>query len=198
MVHSEPSHIVEGGIFISHIHEDARAAEALDEFLKAKLPFLADRTFVSSNLTDLILGDDWLQKIKIALESSRIVIALLSPESVNRPWVNFEAGAAWLHPDKTLIPVCIGDLNPGSVPKPYSNIQGIRLGPYAHEADMIVSEAPWYLLHSIRKIMGESGLTPMFSPFDRTLTELNRSLIQWENASRRLPEVTRHEETDVS
>jgi hypothetical protein len=58
-------------IFISHIHEDEVAATGLEEFLRAKLPSVADGIFVSSN--HLMVGDDWLQKIKSALQSCKIV-----------------------------------------------------------------------------------------------------------------------------
>lgn len=166
-------------IFISHIHEDKVAAAAIEEFLQAKLPSLTDKIFVSSNQELLILGDDWMQKIRRALDFCRIVLAVLSPESVTRPWVNFEAGAAWVNKEKALIPVCIGDLSPATLPKPYSNIQAVRLGPYPTEVDMLKSDAPWYLLDSIRKIMGEQGKTRLFSPFDKSLQVLNESLLRW-------------------
>jgi hypothetical protein len=71
-------------------------------------------------------GDLWLQKIKEALSSAEIVILMLSKRSVARPWVNFEAGAAWLA-DKTLIPVCYGNLSKNVLPHPYSGIQALNL-----------------------------------------------------------------------
>jgi hypothetical protein len=111
-------------VFISYIHEDEIAAQALRTFLEAKLP---TGSAVFSAGTQLRLGDDWLQKIRRALKSAKVVIALFSPESVERPWVNFEAGGAWFSDTKKLIPVCIGGLNPARLPKPYSNIQGIDL-----------------------------------------------------------------------
>jgi hypothetical protein len=52
---------------------------------------------------------------------------MLSKASVSRPWINFEAGAAWLA-DKAVIPACFGGLTKGTrVPKPYSGIQALDL-----------------------------------------------------------------------
>jgi hypothetical protein len=168
-------------IFISHIHEDGIAAAGLEKFLRAKLPSIADGIFVSSNRSHLILGDDWLQKIRSALESCKIVIALLSPESITRPWVNFEAGGAWFHQNKTLIPVCIGDLVPTKLPKPYSTIQSVRLGPLPHGWQMAGSEAPRYLVDSISQILGETDTVEAFSIEDQDLHALNASLHHWLN-----------------
>ncbi len=48
-----------------------------------------------------------------------------------RPWVNFEAGAAWLA-DKKLIPVCYGNLSKDALRHPYSAIQALNLQSEAH------------------------------------------------------------------
>ena len=73
---------------------------------------------------------------------------MLSKRSVARPWVNFEAGAAWLV-DKTLIPVCFGRLSKNVLPHPYSAIQALNLQ----------SEA-YYLLKSVTH---QLNLEPMSS-----------------------------------
>src|ERR1017187_2483076 len=74
-------------IFISHIHEDEIAAAALSRFLEAKCKAFhyepPPNIFVSSS--GLQLGDEWLDKIRVALKSAKIVIALFSPEAVSRP-----------------------------------------------------------------------------------------------------------------
>ena len=51
---------------------------------------------------------------------------MLSRRSVARPWVNFEAGAAWLA-DKKVIPVCYGNQSKDALPHPYSAIEGVNL-----------------------------------------------------------------------
>lgn len=171
-------------IFISHIHEDEIAANALCRFIRAKLrsqsprehPFgsisasnRSPEIFLSS--TELTLGDEFLEKIRASLRASRVVIALFSPEAVKRPWVNFEAGGAWFAADKKLIPLCIGGLNPAQLPKPYSNIQGANL----HDLG-----TPYYLIEALWKILAISALTPPPFPLnDSEVLELQQELERW-------------------
>ncbi len=82
--------------------------------------------FLSSDKSQIYAGDLWLQKIKEALSAAELVILMLSQRSVARPWVNFEAGAAWLA-DKKVIPVCYGNLSKDALPHPYSAIQALNL-----------------------------------------------------------------------
>ncbi|HEX8116173.1 MAG TPA: toll/interleukin-1 receptor domain-containing protein [Pyrinomonadaceae bacterium] len=112
-------------IFISHIREEAGVARALrlcilEEF-KNKYP-----VFISSDKRLLLAGELWLERIREELESAKIVVLLLSTKSLGRPWVNFEAGGAWLT-KKALIPACFGELRKKDLPKPYSDIQAIKL-----------------------------------------------------------------------
>jgi len=39
---------------------------------------------------------NWLDRIEQELREAEVVILMLSPQSVQRPWINFEGGAAWL------------------------------------------------------------------------------------------------------
>jgi hypothetical protein len=170
-------------IFISHIHEDAIAANALKRFIEAKLrPRMgpsfgtipshgpnAPKIFLSS--TELKLGDDFLDKIRAALRSSKIVLALFSDEAVTRPWVHFEAGGAWFSVEKTLIPLCIGGLDPARLPKPYSNIQSANL----HDRS-----APCYLIEAVWRILAPSPVVPPpFPPSDSDVVELGAELERW-------------------
>ena len=54
------------------------------------------------------------------------MIVLCSPSSVARPWINFEAGAAWMR-GIPLIPICHGGLAPRNLPVPLSLRQGLSL-----------------------------------------------------------------------
>lgn len=112
-------------IFVSHIHEEEAVAEALVRFIRNVLG-ASTQVFISSDSWQIYAGEIWLERIRTELESSKVVILLLSPESVKRPWVNFEAGGAWLT-NKVIIPVCFGGLDISSLPKPYSNIQALNL-----------------------------------------------------------------------
>jgi hypothetical protein len=154
-------------IFISYIHEDETIAKALQKLLEAKLPSVG--VFVAGD--QLRLGDEWLSKIRAALKSAKVILALFSPAAIERPWVHFEAGGAWFSDGKTLIPICIGHLRPENLPKPYSNIQGASL-----------ETSWWYIIQDLWGVLELKGIPP--SPFeDEDVKALSEALGQW-NAER--------------
>jgi TIR domain len=80
---------------VSFVHKDEKVASAVQGLLQTELS-LSDGVFLSSDKSPIHAGDLWLEKIKEALSAAETVIVMLSRRSVARPWVNFEAGAAWL------------------------------------------------------------------------------------------------------
>lgn len=80
-------------IFISHIHEEQGLAEAVQEYIKQILATKVE-VFRSSDRWTMLPGEPWIERIRKELRESAVVVAMLSAESVKRPWVNFEAGAA--------------------------------------------------------------------------------------------------------
>jgi TIR domain len=162
-------------IFISFIHEDEKVADGVKTFLREKLKG-DSKVFLASDKWAIYAGEDWLQRIKEELESAKVVVLLLHKQSVGRPWVNFEAGAAWLA-DKAIIPTCFGDLQKDGMPKPYSNMQALSLED---------EDGPYYLVTSIYHHLNPRGIPPPpFSPHDVHVAALRRVL---EEAARRLPE----------
>jgi hypothetical protein len=111
-------------VFISFIHEEAATAEALQEFVSEMLGGKAN-TFLSSDKFQIYAGEPWLEKIMSELSTAKVVLLLLSHRSVGRPWVNFEAGSAWL--TKKIIPICIKEMDKDNLPKPYSHLTSINL-----------------------------------------------------------------------
>ncbi len=79
--------------------------------------------FVSSDQTSIEAGEAWLDALKRGLKSADLQIVLCSKASVSRPWVNFEAGAAWLH-GIPVVPLCHSGLEPVSLPMPLAALQG--------------------------------------------------------------------------
>lgn len=109
-------------IFISHINEEQNIAIRLKEYIESS--FLNSATvFVSSHENSLKLGEDWFDTIGKSIKGSKLVISLCSPLSVNRPWINFESGAAWGR-EIPIIPVCHSGLRPEDLPVPLKLIQG--------------------------------------------------------------------------
>ena|ERR1700687_1843645 len=112
-------------VFISFIHEEERVARAVQALLRANLD--ADhQIFLSADDWQIHAGEVWLDRIKQELDEARVLLLLLSLASVGRPWVNFEAGAAWLT-GKAVLPVCFGGLTKEALPKPYSVFQALNL-----------------------------------------------------------------------
>lgn len=78
--------------------------------------------FVSSDPRDNTLGQEWLQKIKFNLRKCVVEIVISSPQSIKRPWINFEAGAGWIR-NVSVIPLCHSGLDPNRLPAPLHALQ---------------------------------------------------------------------------
>ena len=134
-------------IFISFIHEEQAVAVAVQQLLRA---FLGNQNVFLSAEWQIFAGEQWLDRIKAELQPAKVVILLLSPRSVQRPWVNFEAGAAWLT-GKVIVPACFAGLSKGTLPKPYSNIQALEL-----------PDDYYYLIRSISEHLKLPPVPPVF------------------------------------
>jgi len=127
-------------VFISHIHEEKDVALALQRLIDAQLGDALGgkvEVFLSSDRFQWRAGEDWLKRIKTELSQADVVIAVLSPESLGRHWVNLEAGAAWVL-DRTIIPALHSGLSLKKLPRPYSDWDAVEL-----EKD------PYHLLRSL-------------------------------------------------
>jgi hypothetical protein len=76
-------------VFISHATKDKWLATTICEKIEAT----GARTFRDDR--DIAGGDDIPEEIRRAIAASDEMVVLLTPESVNRPWVLLEVGAAW-------------------------------------------------------------------------------------------------------
>jgi hypothetical protein len=76
-------------IFVSHATADKWLARTICEKIEA----LGASTFRDDR--DIEGGDDIPEQIRTRIKQSRELIVLLTPDSVDRPWVLLEVGAAW-------------------------------------------------------------------------------------------------------
>jgi TIR domain len=113
-------------IFISHMSSDGDLAIALGEMFKEALLDGID-VFNASDRGSLRPGDPWRDEIVKNIRASEIMLVICSPESISRPWINFEAGAGWIS-DKRVVPCCVGGMKPSSLPAPLGHLQAIDLG----------------------------------------------------------------------
>jgi len=111
-------------IFVSHISEESPLAAVLKTNLSSDFLGLVE-VFVSSDLESIAAGSNWLVSLEQALREATVLIALCSHASINRPWVNFEVGAAWVK-SIPIVPVCHTGLKPRDLPIPYSVLQAVE------------------------------------------------------------------------
>src|SRR5438128_7301388 len=87
-------------VFVSHATSDKWLATTFCEKIEAAgaSTFRDDR--------DINGGDDIPEAIRDHIKRSRELVVLLTPDSVDRPWVLLEVGAAWgLRRDYRIVPV---------------------------------------------------------------------------------------------
>lgn len=108
-------------IFISHISEDASVALLMKKYLVQAFANALD-IFVSSDGTSITLGDKWLNRIEETLLNSSVVVVLSSSNSIASPWINFEAGGAWIRGAR-VTPLCIKGMKVTDLPEPLKSLQ---------------------------------------------------------------------------
>lgn len=74
---------------------------------------------------EILPGERWQAEIEKALRQSRVLILVLTPESVQRPWTFFELGAA-LADGKRIVPVLSDDVDPADIPAVVRQFQFVR------------------------------------------------------------------------
>jgi len=111
--------------FISHIADEHAEASRAKEFLE-KTFGQAIEVFLASSWDSIPPGDDWFKRIEEAIETCTIMLVLSSTESVGRPWILFETGAAWFS-KKKVIPVCHRGMTPSALPEPIRRLQAVDI-----------------------------------------------------------------------
>lgn len=106
-------------VFISHAASDKPLAEAIREVVREYLP--DSRVFVASRPGHITTGEEWWGRITSELRSADAFIVLLTADSVGRPWINFETGAAWFS-GRTLLTLTHG-IPKRDVPMPIQALQ---------------------------------------------------------------------------
>ena len=112
-------------VFISHITEESDLATILKTHIANDFLLLVD-VFVSSENSSILVGDRWLDMVDHALHKAEIMLILCSQASIKRPWINFEAGAAWIK-KIPVIPICHTDMNVSNLPVPLNLFQATTI-----------------------------------------------------------------------
>ena len=97
-------------VFISHDSRDAKLAEAFGDLLTDASGgnLKSFRSSDKKGNTGIEYGSEWYQAIMGALKQCTDVVALLTKQSLDRPWILYEAGVAKGRKDTTAFGVTLG------------------------------------------------------------------------------------------
>jgi len=112
-------------IFLSHVTPESVLADIIERHVCRDFIGLAD-VFGSNDQTSILVGSKWLDDVTAALNREHLHVVLASPDSIERKWINFEAGAAHVR-GVPIIPLCHSGLAPAQLPVPLSEYEGLVL-----------------------------------------------------------------------
>ena len=114
-----------GGSTLRSDHaDDTTLANFLADKIRQAKPGL--NIFIASRAGNIPTGQDWLLKIREELRNAEGYLVLLTPTSIQREWIWFESGAAWMS-GRWLIPMTADGLSKGQVPLPLGAHQALSL-----------------------------------------------------------------------
>jgi len=101
---------MEHRFFISHCDMDKNIAKLFSDALRRITLGQISPWFSSDDNMNggLKPGDIWFNQIFDRITQSKAVVSLLTPNSINRPWIYFESGIGQALKNSEVIPVCIG------------------------------------------------------------------------------------------
>ncbi len=111
-------------LYIVHAADDKALAQFVKSQVEATVPAL--RIFLASKPGQIPTGSDWLAEIQGKLTDSTEYLLLLTPRSITRHWVWYEAGAAWMT-GRSRYPVAAGGLARQDIPFPLGAAQTLAL-----------------------------------------------------------------------
>jgi len=112
-------------VFISHIGQERAVALRLQALIQSAFSN-SFPVFVSSDPASLGGGEEWYHYILDNLAKARIVLVLLSPESSDRAWINFEAGIGKGQKSR-VVPIAFRGLSFDGLDYPLKGLQGYYL-----------------------------------------------------------------------
>jgi hypothetical protein len=134
-------------VFISHDSRDAELAEAFGKLLKSVSAGMIKtfRTSDKKGTEGIDFGDEWYKRLMTKLQATTDVVCLFTENSLDRPWILFEAGVAKGKLNTPVIGIALG------VP-----LGRISMGPFYQFQNMDDSEGDLMkLVHQLaRRISG--------------------------------------------
>lgn len=150
--------VMSNKVFIAHAEADTdvEIVAQLKHVLCQWLPCSTSEVFSSSDHESIKSYEDFPDAIKKAVRNASAVMVVLTPNSVSRPWVHFEAGGAYFGSNKNrLFVVTALGIGPDSLP---SNLLFKSVRDLGREADVR------QLIADLRQTLGYSGTPPIGEP----------------------------------
>ena len=120
-------------VFISYARSDTESARELVRSLDAA----GVRSWL--DVEEIQPGERWAARIQDELREARVMVVLLTPDSLKSQWTFFEVGAA-VADGKTIIPFLSKGIEPEDVPPILRNFQWIQ-GSTPSEAGALIAKA---------------------------------------------------------
>jgi TIR domain len=125
-----PGAIKKPTVFLSHAATDEPIAQLIHDEID-RIFSRGVEIFASSVPGGVEPGTDWLDRIWTQLERAHAVVVVITPVSINRPWIWFEVGASWAKIGKgagRILPVRVPEVDKGALPEPLGRLQALSLG----------------------------------------------------------------------
>jgi hypothetical protein len=161
-------------IFISHASADQHVATALCDLICNALRLDKGEVFVSSSPDSIRLGDKDEVQITEAHKSAMAVVALMTPRSIFRPWVIYEAGGANFQSAKPLFVVLSNGATVDCLPSP---LKVWHAGSLSEKANL------YNLCRSLAKVIGTLPVTPDEKDLKRVTSLAKVSAGDWESVN---------------
>jgi hypothetical protein len=117
-------------LFVSHASSDAEFANAVKAEVE-KVFANGINVFCTSSPGAIPAGTDWLLDVETRLEGAQAVIAIVTPVSIERPWLWFEIGATWAKGRAgaaRIYPLCAAEIKLSDLPPPLDRLQALSIG----------------------------------------------------------------------
>ncbi|HXQ36466.1 MAG TPA: PAS domain S-box protein [Anaerolineales bacterium] len=118
-------------IFLSHAGSDKKIAKLLAETL-SRISLRQISIWFSSDPSaagGIKPGQVWMEEIKTQLVASQVTLVLLTPNSLDRPWLYFESGYGFSNRKGQVIPLCLG-MEHSQVPLPLAIFQCFEINTF--------------------------------------------------------------------
>jgi hypothetical protein len=172
-------------IFISHKESEKKIAESLVDFLKSSLE-INDNEIRCTSVAGYQLKFEGTipDQLKRDIRSSKVIIALLTEESLESKWIMFEIGASWAL-GKKVVPILGMGLNHENLPGPLGSRPGIFIG--EPDSSIRMKDAIKEIAKSIQKQEKTGG-----GPEDK----LKKFITQFRRKKSNAPSVTKNQSSN--